>query len=80
MCPRRIGFLFPHPCDRVSPIGCPDCDNGQLADPYAQREDRGAYSDYDQYDSAQWGDFTEADGENLVTPEEDEFEVDAGAS
>jgi len=90
-CPRRIGFLFPHPCGRISPIGCPDCDNGQIADPYAQRPDRGAYSDYDDYDASDWqeaysadqsgdapADLTEADGENLVRPEE--FEGDPSAS
>lgn len=92
-CPRRIGFLFPHPCGRLSPIGCPECGNGQIADPYAERTDRGAYNDYDSYNEAEWqeayaaeaaagepADFTEADGENLVRPEEDEFENDLGAS
>lgn len=81
-CPRRIGFLFPHPCGRISPIGCPDCQNGQVEDPYAQRTDREGYDNYEQYDSGDWPaaagapvDFTEADGEHLVKPEE-EFEGD----
>jgi hypothetical protein len=82
-CPRRIGFLFPHPCGRLTPIGCPDCDNGQVDDPYARRSDRDEYTDYDSYDDTvlddaaayQATDFTEADGENLVRPEE-EFEDD----
>ena len=39
-CPRRIGFLFPHECDRATPDGCPECDNGQVTDPFAQRTDR----------------------------------------
>ncbi len=90
-CPRRIGFLFPHPCGRLSPIGCPDCQNGQVEDPYAQRTDREGYDNYEQYDSADWSaagvqgskggplDFTEADGENLVKEEED-FEGDMTAS
>jgi len=69
-CPRRVGFLFPHACDRLSPIGCPDCQNGQIVDPYAQR-DRYGYDDYDN--------FTEADGEQLVRPQE-EFENDLSAS
>jgi hypothetical protein len=70
-CPRRIGFLFPHPCERTSPIGCPDCENGQIADPYRDRTDRGGYIDYDEYDedlgtAAPLMEFTEADGEHLV--------------
>jgi hypothetical protein len=49
-CPRRIGFLFPHPCGRISPLGCPDCENGQIADPYASHPDRGSYqSTYTDY-------------------------------
>lgn len=92
-CPRRIGFLFPHPCGRTSPIGCPDCQNGQIEDPYAQRTDRSGYDNYDQYDAGDWPatysageareeavDFTEADGENLVKPEEEEYEGDLTAS
>jgi len=90
MCPRRIGFLFPHPCDRLTPIGCPECDNGQIADPYASSE-RAGYDNYDEADYSDWpdvsaagyggapGDFTEADGESLVKPEED-FEDDPTAS
>jgi hypothetical protein len=74
-CPRRIGFLFPHPCGRTSPIGCPDCENGQIADPYRDRTDRGDYTDYDEYDedfgnAAPLMEFTEADGEQLVEPGE----------
>jgi hypothetical protein len=82
-CTRRIGFLFPHPCDRTTPVGCPNCDNGQIDDPYSRRLDRGEYTGYDNYDGvllagavvSQTMDFTEADGENLVRPEE-EFEDD----
>jgi hypothetical protein len=82
-CPRRIGFLFPHPCDRLTPIGCPHCDNGQIDDPYARRLDRDEYIDYDSYDDSMVAgavgrramNFNEADGENLVHPEE-EFEDD----
>ena len=82
-CTRRIGFLFPHPCDRISPIDCPHCDNGRIDDPYARRLDRGEYNDYEDYDDSLFVgavgrsamDFTEADGENLVRPEE-EFEDD----
>ena len=92
-CPRRVGFLFPHPCLRTSPVGCPDCQNGQLADPYAMRADRYGYSRYD--DSGDdyfldygpvYGmaagmqdtgsmDFTQADGADLVQPD-DQFEND----
>jgi hypothetical protein len=74
-CPRRVGLLFPHECDRITPIGCPDCQNGQLTDdPYRSRRDRWDYNDYDDYSG-----FTEADGETLV-PAEHEFEDDMGAS
>jgi hypothetical protein len=83
VCPKRTGFLFPHQCDRLTPIGCPNCQNGQLADPYKDRTDRDSYSDYDDYDSSVYlagalgviSDFTEGDGENLVRPDED-FEDD----
>jgi hypothetical protein len=82
-CPRRIGFLFPHPCERTTPVGCPHCQNGQIDDPYARRLDRGSYIGYDDYDDDVFAgsavyhsmDFTEADGENLVNPSE-EFEKD----
>lgn len=75
-CPRRIGFLFPHPCDRTSPVGCTDCDDGRLNDPFAQRTDRQGYAHYDDYSR---NDFTEADGESLVRPKRG-FEEDLTAS
>ena len=82
-CPRRIGFLFPHPCDRPTPIGCTDCENGQLDDPYRQRHNQYGYADYDDYDIDPGflaaDDFTEADGETLVKPDE-AFENDMSAS
>lgn len=87
-CPRRVGFLFPYPCDRMMPDGCPDCNNGQIADPYRSRLDRGIYTDYDDYDptdvdrlaGAEAGlGFTEADGEHLVKPRK-RFEEDPTAS
>lgn len=71
-CPRRVGFLFPHACDRLTPIGCPDCNGGQVNDPFAQRTDRYGYNEYDNYSGVGSGvyggqhDFTEADGETLV--------------
>jgi hypothetical protein len=86
-----VGFLFPHPCERQTPEGCPDCQNGQIADPYGQRVDRYTYTDYDDYgDNAlaaygtagaitQFDDFTEADGETLIKPR-DMFEDDMSAS
>jgi hypothetical protein len=87
-CPRRIGFLFPHGCERLSPAGCPDCSNGQVTDPYRLHADRYDYTDYDDYSgvslagfalgSAQH-DFTEADGETLVRPRK-RFEEDMSAS
>jgi hypothetical protein len=46
-------------------------------DPYRQRGDRYLYSDYDDYGGVT--DFTEADGETLVKPQE-EFEDDMSAS
>jgi len=87
-CGRRVGFLFPHPCDRITPEGCPDCKNGQIADPYRTRLDRGLYVDYDDYDpsyvdsvaGAEAGiQFTQADGEKLVKPRKG-FEEDPTAS
>jgi hypothetical protein len=72
-CPRRVGFLFPHECDRITPEGCLECENGQVNDPFAQRTDRYGYSDYDDYQGVETAglvrnpnDFTEADGEKLV--------------
>jgi hypothetical protein len=44
-CTKRVGFLFPHPCERISPDGCPDCSNGSIADPWASRTDRRGYTD-----------------------------------
>jgi hypothetical protein len=69
-CPRRVGFLFPHACDRLSPVGCPDCQDGQVNDPFV-RTNRYGYTDYDDYHNVRgFGgsqqDFTEADGETLV--------------
>ena len=89
-CPKRIGFLFPHPCTRLTPEGCPDCQNGQIADPYV-RQPRYYYTDYDTYDDSLtfWAleslgehmthHFTEADGESMVTPDET-YEDDLSAS
>ena len=90
-CPKRIGFLFPHACTRLTPEGCQDCQNGQIPDPYIRRTDRYYYSNYDYYDDSLTGwalisladhrdpRFTEADGESLVTPQEG-FEDDLSAS
>src|SRR5262245_53888592 len=50
-CPLRIGFLFPHGCQRLSPVGCPDCQNGMIDDPY-QQSDRYGYTSYDDYDDS----------------------------
>lgn len=90
-CPKRIGFLFPHQCTRLTPVGCPDCQGGQVDDPYARRA-RYSYTDYDYYDDSltffaidsashleHHYEFTEADGESLVTPD-DSFEDDMSAS
>jgi hypothetical protein len=56
-CTKRVGFLFPHPCERMTPVGCPDCQNGQIQDPYCRRTDRYGYSgdDFDAYDSTEMG-------------------------
>jgi len=87
-CPRRIGFLFPHECDRPSPMGCSHCDNGQVNDPFRNRTDRYGYDDYDDYSGVSVAglalgsvgdDFTEADGETLVRPRK-RFEEDMSAS
>lgn len=93
-CSRRVGFLFPHPCTRTTSVGCPDCQNGQIDDPYTRRLDRYTYTDYDDYDDSLIGyalesgadrldpNFTEADGESLVTPDDGPggFEDDLSAS
>jgi hypothetical protein len=92
-CPRRVGFLFPHPCTRTTAVGCPDCQNGQIDDPYRSRSRYGFGDDYDYdyYDDSMLGfaaadiasqdpNFTEADGESLVTPDDDGFEDDLTAS
>jgi hypothetical protein len=84
-----VGFLFPHDCQRLSPIDCPDCQNGAIEDPYCYG-DRYGYSTYDDYDdtyyyvgagymSSDMGDsgytssmeFTEADGADMVRPDDD---------
>ena len=53
-CPKRVGFLFPHPCERLTSIGCPDCNNGSIDDPYRSRTDRRGYdSDFDRYSSTE---------------------------
>jgi hypothetical protein len=48
-CPRHVGFLFRHSCQRITPDGCPDCQNGAIDDPY-NRYDRYGYTSYDDYD------------------------------
>ena len=87
-CTRRVGFMFPHPCTRTTSVGCPDCQNGQIDDPY-RRSSRYYYGDdYDDYDDSLFefsgmssAAFTEADGESLVTPDDDTgFEDDLTAS
>jgi hypothetical protein len=82
ICTKRIGFLFPRTCSRTTPVGCEDCNNGQLTDPYRFRYHRYGYDDYDDYGSDWTGamiGFTEADGEKLVKPT-DGFEDDMSAS
>jgi hypothetical protein len=94
-CPRRTGFLFPHPCERLTAVGCPDCHDGQFDDPYNQRRsdwgmdpDDDDGGDYQASAGSQAGDgpedatpdLTEADGEALVNPEDSAFESDMGAS
>ena len=54
-CPRRVGFLFPHNCERPTPVGCTDCNNGQLDDPYKQRHVDYGYADYDDYGDIDYG-------------------------
>ena len=48
-CTRRVGFLFPHDCQRITPVGCPDCQNGAIDDPY-RTCNRYGYDNYDYYD------------------------------
>ena len=93
-CDKRIGYLFPHPCNRLTPVGCPDCQNGQVTDPYIRRTDRYYYSSgYDSYDDSLTGyalgsmaerfrehEFTEADGESMVMPDDSSYENDLSGS
>ena len=67
-CPRRVGFLFPHECLRISPDGCPDCQNGQIADPYAVCG-RYGYSRYDSYTDDYFFDFGPEYGLETGTPD-----------
>ena len=61
MCPKRVGFLFPRPCERSTPVGCPDCNNGSVDDPYRRRP-RGGYSDdFDTYDPSETDGWTPDD-------------------
>lgn len=102
-CPRRVGFLFRHACHRLTPVGCPDCENGAIEDPYL-RYNRYDYTSYDDYDDAYYLDsgydtavaagavydssmeFTEADGQDLVSSDQDsdqdqdQFENDTSES
>jgi len=96
-CTRRVGFLFPHDCQRTTPVGCPDCQNGAIDDPYRSCSDRYGYDYYDDYDNSYFlgyayplvagpdvpydssMEFTEADGADLVKPDE-EFENDMTGS
>ncbi len=102
-CNRRVGFLYPHKCERLTPVDCPDCRNGQVLDPYRTRSDRYGYSE-NEFDNYGWNaedaaiaagavavgggdsggaganlEFSEADGENLVSTDEN-FEDDLSAS
>jgi uncharacterized membrane protein YgcG len=53
-CSKQVGFLFPHRCERISPVNCPDCQNGQVNDPYRTRTDRYGYdNDFDSYGAAE---------------------------
>jgi hypothetical protein len=75
----------------LTPEGCPDCQNGQVDDPYVRRQ-RYYYSDYEYYDDSLTGfalaeigehldpRFTEADGESLVVPDDEAYESDMSAS
>ena len=67
-CPKRIGFLFPHPCERLSPIDCPDCNNGSIDDPFRRRSRSGYSDDYDDYDSSATSGWTSAGAAASATP------------
>jgi hypothetical protein len=50
-----VGFLFPHPCTRTNPDGCPDCNGGSIQDPFRQRNDRYGYSEgFDSYSATDY--------------------------
>ena len=89
-CDRRIGFLFPRRCGRLSPTGCPHCQGGRRSEePYfTYNRERNFYPDYGDYTTVSWGnrgyadaevDFTEADAASLELLGDD-FEQDMGAS
>ena len=56
-CGKRVGFLFPHLCERSTREGCPDCNNGSVDDPYLRRSRTGyaESSDYDSYSDYETG-------------------------
>lgn len=88
-CNRSIGFLFPRRCGRTDPTGCPHCEGGRVADPYAAYPERSLYQGYGYYGGNAWSggylesggtiDFTEADAASFDNSDLD-FEQDMGAS
>ncbi|MDY6782322.1 MAG: FHA domain-containing protein [Cyanobacteriota bacterium] len=82
-CDKRVGFLFPRRCGRLSPEGCPHCNGGEIdREPYFLSSERSLYpnyGDYSQGESAVPLDFTDADAMSLETVGTD-FEQDMGAS
>jgi hypothetical protein len=68
-CPRRVGFLFPHQCQRLTPVGCPDCHNGSIEDPYTNRTDRRGYDhdNFDHYNSNEVGSWAGSDDPDEAT-------------
>jgi hypothetical protein len=89
-CTKVVGFLFPHPCGRVSSVGCPYCDyqpnkTNYFNDPnHPYQADRNLYPGFGVFSYAGKTvdlatiQFTDADGLSLGTTSE--FEQDLGAS
>jgi hypothetical protein len=86
-CDRRVGFLFPRRCGRLTTKGCPHCQDGQMQEePYFYYPEHAYYTNYGSYGGWDGGygsttgiDFTDADAASLATSDVD-FEQDMGAS
>ncbi len=58
-CAHKVGFLFKRQCDRTTPEGCRNCQNGQTDPSHSlynrYDNDYAYYPDYGRYDRGHWG-------------------------